>query len=231
MHAMNTYRFDGLYDQLTPRERLPLIMAAHLRGDAAERNRLVSRARIRSLQVPDYYPLARAQAKAVFWHLLTLLDLAGHFWQWWGLWMTDALPDALEEDRRGRRGGGRAKKRRSADGDLIERYRARGITRYYASRIVAHIEAWKQFCAELHMDPEAQLNFMIGWGLVTQTEKAARRLAFDAEEAAQFLRLETDPVADDAGLECGPVPVENVAELVRDWHTMLEEMVRHEGGE
>ena len=109
--------------------------------------------------------------------------------------------------------------------------RARGITRYYASRFVAHIEAWKQFCAELHMDSEAQLTFMIGWGLVTQTEKAARRLAFDAEEAAQFLRLETDPVADDAGLECGPVPVENVAELVRDWHTMLEEMVRHEGGE
>ena len=181
--------------------------------------------------MPDYYPVARAQTEAVFWHMLTLLDLAGHFWQWWGLWMTYALPDAVEEDRGGRRGRGRAKKRRSADGDLIERYRARGITRYYASRFVAHIEAWKQFCAELHMDPEAQLNFMIGWGLVTQTEKAARRLAFDAEEAAQFLRLETDPVADDAGLERGPVPVENVSGLARDWHTILDEMVRHEGGE
>ena len=66
---------------------------------------------------------------------------------------------------------------------------------------------------------------------MTQTEKAARRLAFNAEEAAQFLCLETDPVADDPGLECGPVPVENVAELVRGWHTILDEMVRHEGGE
>lgn len=228
---MNTNRFDRLYNQLTPRERLPMIMAAHLRGDAAEQNRLMSSARMRALQVPDYYPLAKAQAEAVFWHMLTLLDLAGHFWQWWGLWMTYALPDALEKDRRGRRGRGRAKKRRSADVDLIKRYRARGITCYYASRFVAHIEAWKQFNAELHMDPEAQLNFMIGWGLVTQTEKAARRLAFDAEEAAEFLRLETDPIADDAGLERGPVPVENVSELVRDWHTMLDKLFRHEGGE
>jgi hypothetical protein len=228
---MTTYRFDQLYVQLTPRERLPLIMAAHVRGDAAEQNRLVSSARTRSLQVPDYYPLARAQSKAVFWHMLTLLDLAGRFWQWWGLWVTYALPDALEEDRSDRRSGGRAKNRRSSDGDLIERYRARGITRYYASRFVVYIDAWKQFCADLHMDPEAQLNFMIGWGLVTQTEKAARRLAFDAEETAQFLRLETDPVADDPGLECGPVQIENVAELVRDWHTILDEMIRHEGGE
>ena len=116
-------------------------------------------------------------------------------------------------------------------GDLIERYRARGITRYYASRFVAHIEALKQFCAELHMDPEAQLNFLIGWGLVAQTEKAARRLAFDAEEAAQFMRLETYPVADDPCLERGPVPVEPVSQLVRAWHTILDEMVRHEGGE
>ena len=77
-------------------------MAAHLRGDAAEQNRLMSSVRMQSLQVPDYYPLARAQAKAVFWHMLTLLDLAGHSWQWWGLWMTYALPDTLEEDRRGR---------------------------------------------------------------------------------------------------------------------------------
>jgi hypothetical protein len=228
---MNSYRLDRVYDQLIPRERLPLIMAANLRGDAAEQNRLTSSARMRSFQMPDYFPLARAQAKAVFWHMLTLLDLAGHFWQWWGLWMTHALPDALDDDRRGRRGGGRAKKRRISDGDLIHRYRAHGITRYYGSRFVAHMEAWKQFCAELHMDAEAQLNFMTGWGLVAQTEKAARRLAFDAEEAAQFLRLETDPVADDPGLERGPVPIENVAELVRDWHTILDEMVRHEGGE
>ena len=43
---MNTNRFDQLYNQLTPRERLPMIMAAHLRGDAAEQNRLVSSARM-----------------------------------------------------------------------------------------------------------------------------------------------------------------------------------------
>ena len=65
------------------------------------------------------------------------------------------------------------------------------------------MEAWKQFCAELHMDPEAQLNFMIGWGLVTQTEKAARRLAFDAEETAQFLRLTVFQPGDPTALAGG----------------------------
>jgi hypothetical protein len=231
---MQTHSLERLYDRLTPRERLPLIMAAHIRGDAAERNRLVESARIRTFQVPDYYPLAKALGQAGHWQMLTLLDLAGHFWQWWGLWMSYAWPQAPDEDvarRRGRRAVTGTRKRRSADADLIEEYRARGITRYYASRFVAHVDGWKQFCAELHTDPEAQLKLMISWGLVTQTEKAARRLAFSAEEADRFLRLETDPVAGDATMERAPVPIETVSDLARDWHVFLEEMVHHEGGD
>jgi hypothetical protein len=191
---MNPQRLERLYDHLTPRERLPLIMAAHMRGDAAERQRLVASARTRTFEVPDYYPLARALGQAAHWHMLTLLDLAGHFWQWWGLCMADAQRRVEEEDAdkpRRRRTTAGQKKRRAAgvDADLIEHYRARGIARYYASRFVAHMDGWKQFCADLHVDPEVQLKYLIGWEFVAQTEKAARRLAFSADEAAWFCAL------------------------------------------
>jgi hypothetical protein len=231
---MQTHPLDRFYDRLTPRERLPMIMAAHVRGDAAERNRLVSSAPTRTLQVPDYYPLAKALGQASHWHMLTLLDLAGHFWQWWGLWMTYARPQAPEEDvdkRHGRRARAGTRNRGSADAELIDEYRAHGITRYYASRFVAHVDGWKQFCAELHADPEVQLKFLIGWGFVAQTDTAARRLAFSAEEVDWFLRLETVPVPDDATMERGPVPVETAADLVRDWQVFLEELVHREGGD
>jgi hypothetical protein len=231
---MNTHRLGQLYDQLTPRERLPLIMAAHLRGDAADQKRLSASAPLKTLRVPNYYPLAKALRTAVHWQMQTLLDLAGHFWQWWGVWMSYGLYQARDDNRmrgRGRRAGAGAKKRRGADAELFEEYRAHGITRYYASRFVAHVDGWKQFCAEIHADPEAQLKLMIGWNMVTQTENAARSYVFSEEEAARFERLETVSVAGDATKERGPVPVESAADLARGWHVLLDELVRHEGGE
>jgi hypothetical protein len=71
---MNTHRLGQLYDQLTPRERLPLIMAAHLRGDAADQKRLGASAPLKTLRVPNYYPLAKALRTAVHWQMQTLLD-------------------------------------------------------------------------------------------------------------------------------------------------------------
>jgi hypothetical protein len=59
--------------------------------------------------------------------------------------------------------------------------------RYYASRFMTHVDAWEQFCTELLIVPEAHLQLMTGWGLVTQTEKVARRYSFGAEEAAALL--------------------------------------------
>jgi hypothetical protein len=232
---MNTDHLARLYDQLTPRERVPLIMAAHVRGDPAEQKRLSASAPQLTFQVPDYYPLAKALAHAVHFHLLTLLDLAGAFWQWWGLWLTCQQRPAVDDNltrgrRRGAAVGTKAGRRGRADADFIKEYRAGSVTRYYASRFVAHADGWKQFCAELHVDPEAPLKVMIGWSLVTQTEKAARRLAFSAAEAAQFQRLETVAVEGVDAQQRSPVSIESVADLVRDWHVFLDDLVRREGG-
>src|SRR5439155_19394785 len=127
---------------------------------------------------------------AVHYHMLTLLDLAAKFWQWWGLWMTSGLRD----------GGGKERKksrRRRVDAEILKEWRASGVVRYYASRFVAHVDGWKRFCTELHIDPEVQLEIMIGWETITHTDKTARELAFSAEEADRFVRLETAPVEGD----------------------------------
>ena len=232
---MKTDHLAHLYDQLTPRERVPLIMAAYVRGDLAEQKWLSASAPQLTFRVPDYFPLAKALRDAAHLQMLTLLDLAGALWQWWGLWLTyqqrTALDDNVTSRRRRRAAAGTKPGRRgSAEADLIQESRAAGVTRYYASRFVAHADGWKQFCAELHIDPEAPLQVMIGWSLVTQTEKAARRLAFSAAEAAQFQRVETVAVDGVDTPQRSPVPIENVADLVREWHVVLDDLVRREGG-
>jgi hypothetical protein len=90
---------------------------------------------------------------------------------------------------------------------------------------MAHVGGWQQFCADLHLDPEALLHCQIGWELLAQTEKTARALVFAAEEAAQFRFRETDAVAGAAPPERGPAPVETVAEVVRAWHAVLDDLV------
>jgi len=59
---MNTTLLDKLYDQLTARERLPLIIAAARRADAVERRRLVDSAPGLCLEEPHHHGLATALA-------------------------------------------------------------------------------------------------------------------------------------------------------------------------
>ncbi len=147
---MNTHGLSQLYDQLTPSERLPLIMAAAARDDEAEKQRLSAAAPEVSFRVPNYYPLAKALSEAVDYHLLTLLDLAAQFWQWWGIWMSYL-------GRHSSAGNPKTGRRRKTDADRLPEWRARGIARYFASRFVAHRHGWKQSCSAMNIDSEVQL--------------------------------------------------------------------------
>jgi hypothetical protein len=212
---MNTKYLAKLYDQLTPRERLPLIMAAGARGDEAEQKRLCASAPKEAYEVPNYYGLAKALKEAGYFHLLTLLDLAANFWQWWGLWASYVLRAPGETA---------TKKSRRGQKESLQRLerRAGGIVRYYASRFVAHVEGWKQFCSELQIDPEAQLNFMIGWETIRRTEESARNLAFTDEQAVLFVQLESVGVEGDNSLEKRRAPVETAKDLAASWHVLLD---------
>jgi hypothetical protein len=220
---MNTDILARLYDQLDPFERLPLIIAAGVRGDKTEQRRLSESAPRLKLSVPDYSPLANALDKAVHYHLETLLDLAARFWQWWGIYMTEALcPDAADPSSFG------LQETERLVGSLP--LRSEGICRYYASRFIAYFDAWKRFSAEFHIDPEARLNFMIGWAMIVQTEKVARAKAFTPEEAEQFVRAETMPVLGDDSLERGPIAVESAEGIAAVWHIVLDKFLVQEGG-
>jgi hypothetical protein len=226
--AHDLHALGRLYDQLTPRERLPLLMAAHRRGDAAEYHRLDRSAPKQVFRVANYYPLTKALDAASNLHLQCVLDLAGAFWQCWGLWMAAAESSAPEETRQER-----CRQEVTAGAPMcpcvgvhgLDGSRAWGLMRYYASRFMAHTGGWQQFCADLHIDPEALVEFRIGWGLVAQTAKVARGLVFSAEEPAEFLRRESSAAAGDAAPEHGLAPVECVADLVRSWHAMLDDLV------
>jgi hypothetical protein len=217
---MNTDHLAKLYDRLTPRERLPLLIAAGLRGDEVERERLRASAPMEQFHVADYHGLARALMKAVDLHLLTLLDLAANFWQWWGFWMIDGVRD------RGAAGATDTGQRRQSRAEISQEARTEGIVRYYASRFVAHVDGWKQFCLEMHLDPEAQLDFMPGWDMITRTEPPARKLAFSPDEAAMFMRSETVAVEGDDSLERRLVSVESAEALAEVWHAILDKLAQ-----
>src|SRR5215831_17026304 len=76
---MNTECLAKLYDRLTPRERLPLIVAASGRDDEAERGRLMRSAPTGLYRLPDFYWLADALSDAALLHLLQVVDLVALF--------------------------------------------------------------------------------------------------------------------------------------------------------
>ena len=77
---MNTKGLAKLYDRLTPRERLPLILAASARGDDVEGQRLAQSAPRMALRLPDYHGLGEGLFLASLFHLIGVLDVTALFW-------------------------------------------------------------------------------------------------------------------------------------------------------
>jgi hypothetical protein len=215
---MNSKVLTKFYDQLTAGERLPLLVAAAVRGDAVERQRLVGSAPSREFEVPHHYGLATALAEAADFHLLTLLDLAASYWQSWGLWGWHG------QRHRGNtiRDQGGASDAGDAPAEDTEEFRLYCMVRYQAFLFLTHVEGWKQFCGEVSMDPDVLLDFLPGWDMVTRTQAQARERAFTRQEAALFLLSETPLVEDPAAEELDLPQVLTVAGLAQDWHTFLD---------
>jgi hypothetical protein len=123
---MNTSQLAKMYNRLTAKERLPLILAAEKRGDDIERQRLESSAPLGVRCCPDY--IFRAQVV----HLLALtyvneqLDLLANYWHSnWRLTAEDEGPEDW----------------------LI----MREISAY---QFCCGAEAWRRFCQEQNFDPQ-----------------------------------------------------------------------------
>src|SRR4051812_11988984 len=73
---MDTKALGKMYNHLTPDERQPLIMAASLRGDEVEADRLRRTAPMVGWRLPDYHGLADGLRNAALAHVIDCLDLA-----------------------------------------------------------------------------------------------------------------------------------------------------------
>jgi hypothetical protein len=184
---MNSNALAKLYDRLTPRERLPLIVAASGRGDEVERGRLVQTAPTVAYRLPDYHGLADALSDAALMHMLEVLHLVALF-----------LHASASEER----------SVPPADREQDERWTR--IVRLAAYLITARVDAWRRLCGELGIDPEVLLKDLPGYATVEGSEQAARALAFTAEEVAAFLR-------GGGGKEVRPVTAETYLAELREF--------------
>jgi hypothetical protein len=215
---MNSNGLAKLYDQLTARERLPLLVAASVRADAVERQRLAGSAPRLAFAVPHHHGLATALAEAADFHLVTLLDLAASYWQSWGLWgwHGQRRRGQTVHDQGGAGGEG------DAPAKDAEGFRLYGMVRYQAFLFLTHVEGWKQFCCEWSIDPDVLLDFMPGWDMVTRTQAQAQERAFTRQEAALFLLSEASFAEGPAVEELCLPQVLTVAGLAQDWHAFLD---------
>jgi hypothetical protein len=214
------------YDQLTARERLTLLVAASVRGDPVERQRLVDSAPRAAYLLAQHHALAQALAEAATMHVLTLLEVAANLWHWWGLWGWSELCN----QRRTARDQAGARAADEPEDEAAEIVRALCMVRYQAYLFLTHREGWRQFCKDWPIEPEALLQIKPGWDMVVRTEAQARAHAYSLEDAAMFLLSETRLPEDAADEEFELPQVLTVADLAQVWHTVIDmQVTRHPG--
>jgi hypothetical protein len=166
---VNTKALAKLYDRLTPRERLPLLMTAVVRSDAAEAQRLMHSAPRLQYRLPDYHGLSDGLMLLTFFHALDQLDRGLLYWH-----ATSAAANA-DEFPVG-----------TQDMDVAERlWRVARLTAY---RIGVEADGWARFCAELHLDGEALLRDLPCYATLQRTQQTARLAACTPDEVADYQR-------------------------------------------
>jgi hypothetical protein len=163
---MNTKHLAHHYDTLTARERMALLLAANVRGDKAEAERLLKTAPRASWRVPHHQTLAEALCDLSLLHLARLLEAAAL------LWKADSLREA--NDHYAKKGPDRDSR------DL----RLLASLRRLATEMLALREGWGRFCAELRIDPDAPLRDLPGYAIAESTAKMAAVWALTEEEKA-----------------------------------------------
>lgn len=187
---MTTTKLAKLYEHLTPRERLPLLLSAAVRGDEMECNRLVGSAPRLGYRLPDYFGLLDSFLTVAFSHLIERLDLGARFWLIVGISEIEAATETPRTRAR------------------VNRLGVAVATT--ALRYCIEVDGWKVFCSELDIDPDGFLATLPPFETVRQIEPLARTLANTPEEANVYLRSKR-------GSESARLPTaEDVAECLRE---------------
>jgi hypothetical protein len=164
---MDTNPLARHYESLKPRERFPLIVAAFLRGDDAERNHLLRSAPRDSFRIPDYYGLADGLQRIALRHSATLLEITASYRQ--------AVGCMDEQERIELVAKGHAPQ---------ERFR--GLARLLAYCFVIRVEAWNRLLAELKIDSEFFLKDIPGYNTICRATESMQAWAFTEAEARTY---------------------------------------------
>jgi len=206
---MKTKGLEKLYDSLTARERLPLMVAAAGRGDEAEAERLSRSAPTLTFRVPDYHGLSEGLFALTALHLMTVLELVGRYWQASAVLAVAARLPKEEVQ--------------------VREQQFLASVRLLAFELVTHAEAWGLFCGGLHLDAEWLLHDQPGYRLLVRTQASARAVAFSPEEALAYLRGQLEA----ARAEAGEAPsakhkyhLQTAQEIAEDFQEVLERWVR-----
>jgi hypothetical protein len=166
---MNTNALARQYDKLTPWERLPLILAAIDRGDDVEADRLANSAPLEWFRMSDFYALAEGMLLAGLFHMINQLDRIALYWQ------AQGIADRYWE-------------LATSEEEQAKAERVSGSISLLAYRITVEAEAWKRFCADLQLDPEAQLRGLPSYDTLKRGEEGAALVACDPEQAEALFR-------------------------------------------
>lgn len=187
---MNTNALAKHYDKLTPRERLPLIMAASARGDEEERGRLVRAAPKVAYSLPNYFGLAQAFSELSAFHLMELLNLAALYFR--ALGFADSDDEKISE--------------RMLDCALL-----------FGFLLKVQLAGWRLFCAEHGFEPEICWMPLPGYETMKTAEKIAQAAAFLPEGAVAYAKKagRADPTLPTAeGIAAG---LRTVLEMRAEW--------------
>ena len=154
------------YQILTPWERLPLLVAAALRGDDVDQERLARSAPRNSFRSPDFWGLAEGIGNLAQLYLIRQLDLAAVYWR---------VMTYLEQGPLGR-----------CAEDQPQEDRLGMMAKLTAYRFVVGTDGWNRFCADLHLDPDGPLRQLPGSDTLRHMEEIARLDAFTPEAALVY---------------------------------------------
>ena len=184
------------YGSLTPEERFRLILAAGDRGDAAERDRLVSAGQRITLSVQDHATYAHAFNELALLVFIELLEEAARYLEAFA--RADDVHDFVGEDEaedgdeaeEGKADSAEAEESNakataeSAEDDAGERstwqrYLDLALAAGFVLRMKA--EGWKLFCARLGVPPFALWESLPGFDRLQRALNLAEKAAFVAE--------------------------------------------------
>jgi hypothetical protein len=179
------------YEMLTPWERVPLMMAADMRGDEAEAFRLRNSAPCNAFDVPDYRGFSEGLRDLGHLHMLMQLELAAGYWHARALLLEN--PAVLEKDH-----------------EESWNQKLGKVLQLLAFRLLRNANGWELFCVDLNIDPEVLLRHLPGYEMVKDAQASAQAIAFTATEAEALLHSEKNGQAEEQ------LP-EAVAEALREY--------------